>query len=219
MLERSCRFARARRVRAFALRLGAVLLAPVVCVVFYLAPSGAFEANASSLNGALRHDRKPLDPDVRSVFPDTAVDYAAALSGPPDSVLVLYFHRTFRCEDCLNMESYIKGVLEDDYLDPLLKGSLRWHSFDFEQPEHAGEAEEYGLGGPALVLSHWVGGVEVLWGRMDEIWDFTDYPEAVADTVRAQLRECLAGTCRHEEFGVPEMSNARAPGDTTKGQR
>ncbi len=139
--------------------------------------------------------------------------------GPPDSLVALYFHRTLRCEDCLLMEIYIRDVLESDYLDPLLEGTLRWRSLDYEQPEHAGSAEKYQFGGPALVLSHWSGGREALWARMDEIWQWVDYPDAVADMLRAQLRECLAGTCRHDEFHMPDAGDARAPGDTTRGSQ
>jgi len=224
------------RVRASKLLLGAVFLTFSVGFLLELTPPGRVEARASAPDSTLKHDRKPADQDTpadgssrHTTREDTVpgqlnarkglVAAPAVLSGPPDSVVALYFHRTLRCEDCLLMEDYIRDVLKNDYLDALLKGSLRWRSVDYEQPEYADVADKYQLGGPALVLRHWVGGREVLWARMDEIWERVDYPEAVADTLRGQFRECLAGTCRHDEFHMPDTNNLRAPGDTAKGSQ
>lgn len=192
------------------------------------------EARTSAFDSALTHDQEladqdaPFDSSRRTATredslagqpnaPKELVTAPDVLSGLPDSVVALYFHRTLRCEDCLLMEDYIRDVLRDDYLDPLLNGSLCWRSLDYERPEHVDSADKYQFGGPALVLSHWVGGREVLWARMDEIWEWVDDPEAVADTLRAQLRECLAGTCAHAEFYEPDAGDIRAPGETTKG--
>jgi len=163
--------------------------------------------------------QEPPSHDVQADSSNKPSADPTVISGPPDSVVALYFHRTLRCENCLLMESYIDDVIKHDFPDYLLKGSLRWHALDYEKPEHAADADKYQFGGPALVLSHWLGGKEILWARMDEIWDLMDYPGAVADTLRAQLRECLAGTCRHDEFHMPDAGDARAPGDSTQGSQ
>ena len=140
-------------------------------------------------------------------------------SEPPDSIIAYYFHRTLRCETCIKMEACILDVIKHDCFEALKDGTVRWRPLDYEQPENSEYVETYGLGGPALVLSHWVDGREVLCARVDEIWSFIDDPEAVSDRLRQQFEECLTGKCRHDEFFAPDTSYAPIPsGDTLRSE-
>jgi hypothetical protein len=140
----------------------------------------------------------------------TSADTTAHRS-PPDSVVAYYFHRTFRCDKCLLMEACIRDAIAQNYADALIKGTLRWHTLDYEQPEHADSAVKYQLDGPALVLSHWAGGREVSWARMDELWDLVDDPGAMIDSLEVQLGDCLMGKCIHGELFVPDTSGVTEP--------
>lgn len=129
----------------------------------------------------------------------------------PDSVVAVYFHRTLRCRSCLLIESCARKAITSNFAQALKDGSLRWRSVDFEQPAHAKQAERYQLGGSALVLSHWKDGEEVLWTRMDELWDLIDEPTTMTEIVREQIQRCLKGECRHGGFFSPDTT--KTPGE------
>ncbi|UCF78806.1 MAG: hypothetical protein JSW03_00560 [Candidatus Eiseniibacteriota bacterium] len=217
MLRRDHELTRKRRVRGFKFSLNGLFLILSISLLLGPVPPIMVEARPSAPRGTLKNDHETQG---RGVQPDTSSKLAAdpvVLSGPPDSVVALYFHRTLRCETCLFMEYHISQVIQHDYLAPLLDGSLRWRTLDYERPQHAGNVDKYQLEGPTLVLSHWKEGREISWAKVEEIWDFIDYPEAAEDTLRGRLDRCLAGTCRHDELSMPDSSSVRAPGDTTKG--
>lgn len=144
---------------------------------------------------------RPDDKTVKAPA-DTTVHAA-----PPDSVVACYFHRTFRCDRCLLMEACARDVIEHDFSAALNDSTLRWRTLDFERPEQAKNVEKYQLDGPALVLSHWSGGAEVSWVRVDELWDVIDDPEAVSERVRERLHECLEGRCLHHGLLTPGAAN------------
>lgn len=121
---------------------------------------------------------------------------------PPDSVVVVYYHRTLRCQTCLMLEACAKKAMEESFTKELTKGTIRWREVDFEQPEHAGIEKKYQLDGSTLVLSHWKNKKEVSWEKMDEIWEMSDDPEAVTEAVVERLRLRLAGKCDNQGTGV-----------------
>ena len=135
---------------------------------------------------------------------DAGRDSLRVTLASPDSVVVVYYHRTLRCQTCLMLEACAKKAVEKDFAKELMKGTIRWRAVDFEHPEHSGLEKKYGLDGSTLVLSHWKNKKEVSWGKMDEIWEISDDPEAVTESVKEQLRLCLAGKCDHKGPGVSD---------------
>ncbi len=140
----------------------------------------------------------------------SAADTALTVTRP-DSVVAVYFHRTFRCRKCLSMESCARKAITGNFARAIKDGSLRWRSVDFEQPAHAKQGKRYELGGSALVLSHWKDGEEATWTRMDELWDLIDEPGAMTESVREQIQRCLKGKCGHGEFSPPDTT--KSPGE------
>ena len=133
---------------------------------------------------------------ARRMLSGLAVVVALAGSAPagPDAaprVVATYFHRTLRCQTCLQIESLarydVTGVMADD----VETGQLEWRLVNFETEENARFAEEFALEGPSLVVAIEAGGEVVEWVRLDRVWELYGDVEAFDRYVLGTLEEYL----------------------------
>ena len=116
------------------------------------------------------------------ILAGTALLAAAAGATPEPAegrlqVAATYFHRTLRCQTCLQIEALarydVTGVMASD----VESGRLVWRSVDYEVEKEALYRERFGLEGPSLVLTIEEGGEVLRWVRLDRVWEFsTDVP-------------------------------------------
>lgn len=128
---------------------------------------------------------------------DAGLQRAARNAGDPrhaagnDRVLVTYFHTTFRCPTCNQIERLAKELVERDYADHLAQGVLEWHAINFQ--ERTDLAERYALAAGAVVVAKIQDGKEVAFQRLDDVWTLYDKPEQlkryVEDVINTYLKE------------------------------
>jgi hypothetical protein len=108
-----------------------------------------------------------------------------------DRVVVYYFHRTARCDNCLRFEAYTAAALEQAVGGELASGLVEWRVVNVDEPGAAHYLEDYGLEGSAVVVSIVTGGSESAWRDLDAIWALVDdrgaFETYVADEVGLAL--------------------------------
>ncbi|MBU2501289.1 hypothetical protein KJ682_08185 [bacterium] len=114
----------------------------------------------------------------------------APAEGRPQ-VVATYFHRTLRCQTCLQIEALarydVTGVMASD----VESGRLVWRSVDFEVEDDASNRERFGLDGPSLVITLEDGGKVLRWVRLDRVWEFSTDVAAFDEYVLGALEEYL----------------------------
>jgi hypothetical protein len=84
-------------------------------------------------------DRGSTEVDAQLV----AVKGSVNLTGGPDKVELLYFHRTDRCTSCNSAEQYTRDTLDKYYADEVLSGRLSLQSIDYQKDRAM--AEKYNV--------------------------------------------------------------------------
>jgi hypothetical protein len=70
---------------------------------------------------------------VQAVSPaDTAAPDSVMVPFPGDRVVVYYFHRTARCDNCLKFEAYTDSLLHAAFQPELSEGALEWHVLNLD---------------------------------------------------------------------------------------
>jgi hypothetical protein len=87
--------------------------------------------------------------------------------------IVYYFHPTARCESCINMESYIKELIETKYAD---KG-FSFKEVNIEQEENEHYRKDYELKFSSVILSKVETDKQTKWRNLDSVWSYTDNKE------------------------------------------
>lgn len=129
-------------------------------------------------------------------------DSSEARAGITDGVQLLYFHQTFRCPTCLEMERSIAGLLQDEFKPELEEKWLEWRSIDFEDEANQSLSSAYEIHGLSLLIVRRLGGEVVEWRELDRIWDL----EATEELDEYLKREIL-GHLRRFWDSVPDSSS------------
>lgn len=118
------------------------------------------------------------------------------LESPSTDVLcvieAIYFHNTNRCVTCLKIEGDAKAIVEREFADELVAGTLRWSTVNME--EERAYISQYDLVSPSLVLIRKVGDEVVGWTTLTETWALvrsaTRFVPYIVDNFQAFLGEC-----------------------------
>jgi hypothetical protein len=108
-----------------------------------------------------------------------------------DHLDVYYFHRTTRCDGCIQAEQAIFEVIDSEFMDAVNDGRLSWHTVDFELPENTHFVEKYNLYYQALIFVQVKNGEEVEWRDIAEIWEHTGIMDEMKNVVRTNIDEWL----------------------------
>jgi hypothetical protein len=168
----------------------------ILIVLTVIFGSGAMACSASAptkqpLDQPAMADGVVLGKAFRGSVPMKRVNDLSELpQGAVSHVDVVYFHRTERCESCLNAENYTRETLETHFDDQLKNGWMSLRVLDVEKEENAAVVKKYDAAGSALYLSILIQGTEYLCPNQD-IWFFTTNKYLFVDTLKKKLTSLL----------------------------
>ena len=105
-----------------------------------------------------------------------------------DKIMAYYFHGSFRCPTCTNMEKYSREAMENNLKDKLASGKLEFVSVDVEKPGNEHYVKDYQLYTKTLILSHVLDGKEIKSKNLDKIWEYARDKKKFIDYVAGETR-------------------------------
>ncbi len=138
---------------------------------------------------------------VLSLFPAALLGCSSpnAISASPDSdavdagnakVTVYYFHRTYRCYTCLNIEKMAHETLQKTYPQELTNGTIRWQPVDYMQ--NVTLAQQFEVDFPTLVVAVNDKGKVSSFRRLDDTWDLKNDPKAFNEMLVGAVNEAVS---------------------------
>jgi hypothetical protein len=108
-------------------------------------------------------------------------------------VIAYYFHGTFRCSTCQNIEKYSKEAIEHYFPNELKNGKLEFISLNVEEAQNRHHIKDYQLFSRALVISLVKEDKEATWKNLTDVWklvgDKDEFFQYVKDEVEKFLKE------------------------------
>lgn len=118
---------------------------------------------------------------------------AAAEDKRASKVTAYYFHGSFRCFTCINMEKYSKEAIETNFKDSLQSGKLEFRAVNVEERGNEHFVKDYQLYTKSLILSFIKDGKEVKSKNLDKIWTLArekgKFIEYVTNEVKAFMKD------------------------------
>ena len=108
-----------------------------------------------------------------------------------DKVIAYYFHGSFRCYTCTNMEKYIKEAVEANFKDALQSGTLEFEAVNVEERGNEHFANDYQLYTKSLILSLVKDGKEIKSKNLDKIWEYARNKQRFIDYVISEINGFL----------------------------
>jgi len=110
---------------------------------------------------------------------------------PAGKVIAYYFHGTFRCYACTNMEKYSKEAIKANFKDALALGSLEFKSVNVEDKGNEHFVNDYQLYTKALIISLVKDGKELKHKNLDKIWQLARDKQKFFDYVVTEINEFM----------------------------
>jgi len=115
--------------------------------------------------------------------------HSAAL--PANRVIVYYFHTTYRCTSCRNIEAYTYEAINGAFADQLKDGRLAWKVVNIEQKGNEHFAKDYQLYTKSVILARETHGTTKEWKNLSRIWELLHDKPAFLKYVRDEVRDYL----------------------------
>ena len=116
-----------------------------------------------------------------------------AFAGNPNHVGVYYFHTSFRCPNCYNMEKWTQELVESDFKDEQASGKLALKIINTETKGNEHFMNDYKLFTKSVVLGLVKDGKEVKFTNLAKVWDFLrssdKFKAYVKDEISKYLKE------------------------------
>ncbi len=113
---------------------------------------------------------------------------------PAAKVIAYYFHGTFRCYTCSNMEKYSREAIEANFKDALASGRLEFKVVNVEEKENEHFVNDYQLYTKALIISLVKDGKEVKSKNLNKIWQLARDKQKFFDYVSVEINEFMKDT-------------------------
>jgi len=108
-------------------------------------------------------------------------------------VIVYYFHGSFRCPTCRNLEQYAKDAIENNFKKELARGALVSKTVNVEEKGNEHFVDDYQLYTKSLVLSLVEDGKEIKYKNLDKIWEYVRDKTKYMDYVKDEVGNFLKG--------------------------
>ena len=108
-------------------------------------------------------------------------------------VIAYYFHGSFRCPTCRNLEQYAKEAIENNFRKELGEGSLIFKAVNVEDKGNEHFVNSYQLYTKSLVLSLTKDDKEVKYKNLDKIWEYVRDKAKYMNYVKNEVNDFLKG--------------------------
>jgi len=108
-------------------------------------------------------------------------------------VIAYYFHGTFRCSTCQNIEKYSKEAIEHYFPNELKNGRLEFKPLNVEEAENRHYIQDYQLFSRALVISLVKEDKEVTWKNLTDVWKHVRDKDKFFQYVKDEVETLLKG--------------------------
>lgn len=112
---------------------------------------------------------------------------AIAEDNPQAKVTAYYFHGSFRCPTCTNMEKYSREAIETNFKDALASGKLEFKAVNVEDRGTEHFVNDYKLYTKSFILSLVKDGKEVKSKNLDKIWELARNKQKFIDFVTSEI--------------------------------
>ncbi|MBP7087766.1 MAG: hypothetical protein KBB01_00560 [Candidatus Omnitrophica bacterium] len=104
-------------------------------------------------------------------------------------VIAYYFHGSFRCYTCINMEKFSREAIDTNFKDALASGKLEFKAVNVEERGNEHFVNDYKLYTKSLILSIVKDNKEVKSKNLDKIWNLVRDKQKFMDYVTGEIKE------------------------------
>ena len=113
--------------------------------------------------------------------------FAFACSNNNTKYIAYYFHPTARCQSCLNLESFMKELIENKYTED----GFQFNEVNIDEQENEHYKKEFDLQFSSVILVKFENEKQIKWKSLDSIWSYTNDKEKFFNYAEQEIKDFL----------------------------
>ncbi len=122
---------------------------------------------------------------------DSVIQEHAAPAELRSKVIVHYFHRKVRCQECLAVEDLARRIVARQFVTHVTAGRLEFRSVLLDDPDNWHYVDEFLLTSPSLVVAEMGEDGTVRWKKLEKVWDMIATESECRSYVVGEIEEYL----------------------------
>lgn len=160
-------------------------ISPLSLIIFCLC--GIIAVSTLIFDYAQAQAKKPPKPTVAAPPPT-----AAKTTSPTDhKVVAYYFHTSYRCWTCKQIEALTKEAIQNNFAQELKTGRLEWQSVNIDEPANQHFVQDYKLYTKSVIIADFQNGKQVRWKNLEKVWECVHNPGVFANYIRMEVSAYL----------------------------
>jgi len=95
---------------------------------------------------------------------------AFACSNDNTKYIAYYFHPTARCQSCLNLESFMKELIETEYIED----GFQFKEVNIDEEENEHYKKDFDLIFSSVIIVKLENDKQIKWKNLDSVWSYTN---------------------------------------------
>ena len=108
-------------------------------------------------------------------------------------IIVYYFHGTYRCPSCLQIEDWSFDAIQERFAQELEQETIIWKTIDVDKPENRHLVEAYQVSTQALIIVKMTGKKEKRYKNLGKVWEYLSDQQAFYEYVTHEINKFLTG--------------------------
>ncbi len=109
-------------------------------------------------------------------------------------IIVYYFHGTFRCPSCLQIEAWSFDAIQENFAHALEEEAMAWKTIDIDKPENRHFLEEYDIAAQALIIVEMAGKKQKRYKKLEKVWEYLSDQQAFYNYVTDEINKFWTGS-------------------------
>jgi hypothetical protein len=109
-------------------------------------------------------------------------------------IIVYYFHGTFRCPSCLQIEAWSFDAIQENFAHALEEGTMAWKTIDIDKPENRHFVEAYDIATQALIIVEMTGKKQKRHKNLEKVWEYLPDQQAFYNYVTEEINKFWTGS-------------------------
>jgi len=107
-------------------------------------------------------------------------------------LIVLYFHATARCTECINIENFTKEIVEKEFSKEKKSVKMTFLSLNIEDSLNEHYINDFKLDVSTVILSKVINHKQVSWKNLEHVWKYADDKELFFKYIKIGIKEFLS---------------------------
>lgn len=106
-------------------------------------------------------------------------------------VIVYYFHTTYRCDSCMQIEQLTAEALDEEYSEEMKDGFVEYNVVNMEEAKNNHFIQDYKLYTKSVIVADIEEGKQIRWKNLIKVWSLINNKKEFKKYIKSEVKDFL----------------------------